>query len=76
MPVIRNVKCVKGYMVKSTTTKGYVQHIAVFDDGRVKITRDLYGENNPHFNQKGWIWDSIECCPMNAIYIGYYAANM
>jgi hypothetical protein len=67
------MKLVKGYLTP-TQKKGWVKHVAVFEDGKIRITRNAHPVHCEYFNRR-FVWDSIEVMPQNCEFCGNYPAN-
>ena len=52
-----------------------VDHVAVFDDGTIKIARGRRWDI-PRFHMRGWKWETIAAVPDNVEFCGNYPALM
>lgn len=52
-----------------------VNHVAVFDDGTIKISRNRRWDC-PRFHLKGWQWETIAALPADVEFCGNYPALM
>jgi hypothetical protein len=52
-----------------------IDHVAVFDDGTIKIAR-ARRYDCPRFHMRGWQWEIIRALPANVEFCGNYPALM
>ena len=68
------MELVKGYMTQPDENYD-VRHVAVFEDGTIKITRNRHPRSGNYFSRPNWAWDEIDEMPEGLEYIGNYAAK-
>lgn len=84
-PTYVGKKLVKGYMTKPVwveckSDSDYVEpcarHVAMFEDGTIKITKGYVRLLCSDFHRKKFQWEVIAEMPTNVQYIGNYPADM
>jgi hypothetical protein len=81
-PIIGGRKLVKGYMtypireIVGDYLEVRVRHVALFEDGSVKITKGYVPMSCGDFNRDSFQWEAIPKLPFDLTYIGNYPADM